>query len=74
MTYQKFQKEVAHIWNNSTDAGFVVTDCDTNVESILHKYSWEVGKMELRGANKQQQVAYLWEQYKKDFPHLITHK
>ena len=71
MTYNQFQQEVSHIWNASTDAGFLVESCDDNVEGLLHKYAWEVGKIEIQGGKFQQQVGFLWKKFKENFPELV---
>jgi|AACY02.16.fsa_nt_gi hypothetical protein len=64
MTWNEFQAEVAFIWRHE-DASHA-----ENVKQILRTYAHEIGLMELRGYSLQAQMAFAWEKYKEEFPHL----
>lgn len=67
MTWQKFQSEVAFIWADETGQNHDLSHAE-NVKTILRNYAWELGKMEMTGASKQEQIAFAWKKFKEDFP------
>lgn len=70
MTWQKFQSEVSFLWADETGANHDKSHAE-NVKQVLTDYHYEIGMMELKGATKQEQIAFAWKMYKKDFPHLV---
>ena len=70
MNWQKFQSEVSFLWADESGANYASSHAD-EIKRLLHRYSYELGRMELKGATKQQQMAAAWEFFKKEFPHLV---
>lgn len=73
MNWQKFQNELAWMWSDPTGANYDRSH-EATIKRILRDYNWEIGKMELDGLSKQEQMAFAWKMYKKDFPHLVESK
>lgn len=73
MTWQEFQNELAWIWSDPTGQRYDQSHA-RDIKRILQLYHWEIGKMEVDGYSKQQQMAYAWKMYKKEFPHMVESK
>ena len=65
MTWQKFQSEVAFLWKGNGE-NYDQSHAE-EIKMLLQKYSWELGKMENKGKTRQEQIAFAWKMYKKEY-------
>jgi hypothetical protein len=70
MTWNEFQNELGWIWSDPTGQNYDRSHA-SDIKRVLKLYHWEIGKMELDGATKKEQMAFAWKMYKKEFPHLV---
>lgn len=70
MNWNQFQSEVAFLWADDTGSNYDKSHAE-EVKSLLQRRGWEIGRLEIRGATKKQQVAAAWGMFKDEYPQLV---